>query len=257
MERKLLSKRKFLVAAVGLALTCLTSYGQKTYTFSHTTKTDTVAPCNTLSEFELDINNESINTAVTLNWKLISKKLPKCWDCSFCDWQYCNYNDNIPTSTQTPPSISAGTKGYFRMGVNIADTGGTSNVKVYVYEPSKPNDGDTVTFIVKGCTSSVNPCQSYSVGLAEKQVPKKAVITISPNPTTDFLNIKITNPLSGNNTESIEIFNIIGKKVMTVSLSKGENNKISLNNLSAGIYFIKHINRDGAVSTLKFYKTSN
>ena len=70
------------------------------------------------------------------------------------------------------------------------------------------------------------------------------LVSMFPNPTTGILNISSTEA-----NVSFEIFNVIGDKVLSNSLAKG-NNSIDLSNLSNGAYFVK-INSNNQVSTKK------
>lgn len=60
-------------------------------------------------------------------------------------------------------------------------------------------------------------------------------ITISPNPTSDFIRI------SGlKKAESYRIYNILGSEIKKVSISDGE--KIDLQNITNGLYLLKFDN---------------
>lgn len=70
------------------------------------------------------------------------------------------------------------------------------------------------------------------------------LVSLYPNPTNGTLNI---NNLEVNST--IEVFNVIGEKVLTSSLLKG-NNIVDLSNLSNGSYFVK-LNSNNQILTKK------
>ncbi len=67
-------------------------------------------------------------------------------------------------------------------------------------------------------------------------------VNLSPNPTNGFINILTSEKIS-----SIEIYNIIGKRVLSVS--NFQNNKIDISNLSKGMYMMKL--RSGALTATK------
>ena len=69
-------------------------------------------------------------------------------------------------------------------------------------------------------------------------------ISIFPNPTSGILNI---NAVEANS--SVEVFNVIGDKVYTNSLVKG-NNTIDLSSLSNGAYFVK-LSSNNQITTKK------
>ncbi len=84
----------------------------------------------------------------------------------------------------------------------------------------------------------------------EQTVEKECDLSIYPNPVSDVLNISISNEIS-----SIYIYDIAGKKVMSISDAKSSN-KISINMsaLEKGMYFIKIKDIEGVVETESFIK---
>lgn len=78
-------------------------------------------------------------------------------------------------------------------------------------------------------------------------------VAIFPNPAKNFINVKLD---ANSSIKTIEIYNIIGKKVMVLPLNNNELNKISLNELPTGVYFMKYGNGNGTFLTKKFYKTN-
>lgn len=66
---------------------------------------------------------------------------------------------------------------------------------------------------------------------------------VYPNPADKLLNIETTE------SEGVEIMDILGKEIFSVELKAG-NNTIDINQLTAGVYFIKSVNG----STIKFVK---
>lgn len=93
-------------------------------------------------------------------------------------------------------------------------------------------DSFRTTYIYEGATASVN----------EDQLPN---LSIYPNPTKDFVTIEGTD----SSTKSISVFNVLGKKIKTVS-----NNTVSLAELSSGIYVIKITTTDGKIATRRVVK---
>lgn len=69
-------------------------------------------------------------------------------------------------------------------------------------------------------------------------------VTLFPNPSTGLLNINNVEAIS-----TIEVYNVIGDKVYSSKLDKG-NNSIDLSNLANGSYFVK-INSNNNVTTKK------
>ncbi|RLD63741.1 MAG: hypothetical protein DRJ01_03015, partial [Bacteroidetes bacterium] len=73
-------------------------------------------------------------------------------------------------------------------------------------------------------------------------------IKLYPNPVKDILTLS-----TGNNNERIEIYNIIGEKIL--SLYKQKNDlQINVNSLKKGIYFIKLYNSNSVLKRMSFIK---
>lgn len=70
-----------------------------------------------------------------------------------------------------------------------------------------------------------------------------------PNPTTGLITIENTTPI-----QSIEIYDVLGRQVKTVSSSKDNKHTINLNSLMTGGYFMKVTTKNGVTKTLKIVK---
>jgi hypothetical protein len=88
---------------------------------------------------------------------------------------------------------------------------------------------------------SLTVLQSYALTVSKNALEK---ITLVPNPTTGELRIE-----NGElRIESVEVFDVYGKKHLTVLQSSGLTvSKFDISNLSAGIYFVKIITETGSV----------
>jgi hypothetical protein len=87
----------------------------------------------------------------------------------------------------------------------------------------------------------------YVAGTAS--VDNNALLGFSmyPNPANNVLNISAKETI-----KNADIFNVLGKKVMSVNINKA-NGSIDVSNLSSGIYLIKY-NVNDKVGTAKFIK---
>ena len=72
-------------------------------------------------------------------------------------------------------------------------------------------------------------------------------VSMYPNPTVDRLNISASNTI-----KNASIFNILGKKVMSLEINKNSES-IDVSSLASGIYLIKY-SIDNAIGTAKFIK---
>lgn len=90
--------------------------------------------------------------------------------------------------------------------------------------------------------------EKVTSGVGIKSIAANNSISIFPNPTTGLLNI---NAIEVNS--SIEVYNVIGDKVYTNSLVKG-NNVVDLSGLANGAYFVK-LNSNNQITTKKVVLT--
>lgn len=90
--------------------------------------------------------------------------------------------------------------------------------------------------------------EKVTSGVGIKSIAANNSISIFPNPTTGLLNINAVEVNS-----SIEVYNVIGDKVYTNSLVKG-NNVVDLSGLANGAYFVK-LNSNNQITTKKVVLT--
>ena len=228
---------KSLVILAFLAIICQLSIAQ-THSYNTTTLTAT-APYDYYSDFKIFITNLQPSDSLSITWQRISNTLPSAWDYSICDFGSCFIGiPNGNTMSKIPPGATE----YFKLSINPANNAGSGMVELLVYETGNQGNADTLTYSIT----------STPTGISINSVTENQ-ITIFPNPAKDNLNVKLDSYSSIN---SVAIFNVIGKKIMDVSVSKNAINKISLNEIPAGIYFIQYVNENGTPVTQKFYKTN-
>jgi len=84
------------------------------------------------------------------------------------------------------------------------------------------NMSGTITVVAEGTLSN----KDFSINS----------FTISPNPVTSILNIKMSkNFIAGN----IKVFDILGKQILTIELNPNNLTRINVSNLSNGMYLVK------------------
>ena len=71
-------------------------------------------------------------------------------------------------------------------------------------------------------------------------------VMIYPNPATDVINLR------GGDIQYVEIYNSVGMKVASKSITDSES--IKIDNLASGIYFMRILDKKGNVSTTKIVK---
>ncbi len=67
--------------------------------------------------------------------------------------------------------------------------------------------------------------------------PLETMLSISPNPTTDFINIKLKNSVEI--IYAVEIFNSIGQKVNEQTINQLKDVKMDISNLPSGVYIVR------------------
>lgn len=94
-----------------------------------------------------------------------------------------------------------------------------------------------------------------SVGL-ENFFPKVPSLYVSPNPTSNYLNIDLSDISISNNNSALEIYNALGKKVYETNLNNSQNEyqELSVQHLAKGIYFIKIRSENEIKAIAKFIK---
>ena len=82
-----------------------------------------------------------------------------------------------------------------------------------------------------------------TASVVDNQIPG---LSIYPNPSNSFIKISASEKITG-----VEIYNVIGKKV--ISISNFNDNKVDISSLSKGVYFLKVTDGD-SVATKKIIK---
>lgn len=97
--------------------------------------------------------------------------------------------------------------------------------------------------------------QAFEISIVEGLLEVKGInITVSayPNPTTDFLNLKVEN--YDNTNLSYQLFDMNGKLLESKKL-KSDQTIIDMSNLPSATYFVKVIQNSKKVKTFKIIKT--
>jgi flagellar hook assembly protein FlgD len=101
----------------------------------------------------------------------------------------------------------------------------------------------TVTNVCGTNTSSQNLAL---IGLGIEQPSNTSMLSISPNPSNDFVQLSSDNAIG-----LVQFYNSLGQLVMEINLNKEKQGILSVSNLSKGIYFVKH---QSSSSALRFIK---
>lgn len=143
------------------------------------------------------------------------------------------------------PTLAAGfvyPKTWTKYSFTIAGVGTTAVPVKFAFRYFVTNGGTA------GTNSDIIGIDTFSVDRGTLGVndttAKKGLVSVYPNPTTDFLSIKTENKVG-----SISVFDLSGKNVNV----RIDNNKVDVRSLSAETYLINIETKDG-ISTEKFIK---
>ncbi|MGJ8744178.1 T9SS type A sorting domain-containing protein [Polaribacter sp.] len=121
------------------------------------------------------------------------------------------------------------------------NSGNTYDRVVLIFDLGTMGDGSAnFTFYIDDLTL-------FNAATAGVSDNKQLNVSMYPNPTTSRLNISAQNTI-----KNAAIYNILGKKVINLTINKNSES-IDVSNLASGIYLIKYT-VDNAVGTAKFIK---
>jgi hypothetical protein len=153
------------------------------------------------------------------------------------------------------------TPGSYKMEFNQTEDFDT-NVKIYLrdnYKNTVTNLRDIHTYTFKIDTSKASTQdgrleiiftdKAYTSTL--ENVSDGSDVIVFPNPAKDYINIEFVNSKFTNS--KIQVSDISGKEYFNIDM-KSESQKINIENLVSGVYFVKITNNNGTNKTVKFVK---
>ncbi len=182
-----------------------------------------------------------------IDWKIVSTNFPADWQAQtigICDNNSC-YPWSLlwPSGATKTSHLYSSTSGVrdFHLQLNIKDASTSGTYYIVVKLTNTTTLADTT--------------QVYAVTFMPTAVPSvsKAIdeISLYPNPTNNDINVVYN---ANADVKTIAVYNIIGK-VMAVYKVSGNSANLSLENVPAGIYFVRLVNSQGeVVVTRKFTK---
>lgn len=168
-------------------------------------------------------------SAVTVNWSKSGQSLPSGWTLiSACDPATCYPS---PANGNYYAPLAAGATGKWYIDVKAAP--GAADGPAWVTLTT--NYGD-MTFIFN----------TWPTSLTDRDVNNFA--SIYPNPTSSVINVAISNK----NISTMNVLNVIGRKVASVAVDASKPNfKYSLDNLADGIYILQFSDSKGKLIGVK------
>ena len=161
------------------------------------------------------------------------------WSDQLCDDLVCFPVDNA-SSWDRPVSpaltIPVGDSSIFQPKVYPNGVDGCSIYSYVVEGQGKVAiDNITITYTIGG----------VNCFLGQEELEEELQYSVYPNPVNDILNINMT----GKNT-TIEIFDIVGKKVTRMDLLNGKN-QLNVESLKSGVYFYSIMKNGDLIETKK------
>lgn len=210
----------------------------QTYSITPNDTLVVTAPYFTITIFDIFQDNIS-GAPLNLAWTLVSNNLVPGWDFSLCDYTTC-YTGLPASGTMTTVPDSG--QGFLGLNVDPVNISGTGTVRIYVYDVTNPNGGDTLTWIV-----STPP-----VGI---ETPADlAFLQIYPNPAIDVLHIQ---PGGSYGITSAMVVDVTGRQVVQGVMSANGVYTLQVAALPDGIYFVACELENGVAIRRQFIKTSN
>ena len=198
-----------------LSLAFLTSGFAQTFQWDTNDTIQTNLDLNTT--VQLPIYQSAIgNDTVTLGIEIIHNDLPQSWDGMVCIHGACLGTIPVVGTQATMAPISGSTQGMVRLTVNPLNGNETAKLQIYVFDVDFPNDGDTATWLL-----------NTTLGIDEALANN---FTVSPNPTTDLINIDVESAIG-----TIKIIDAEGRVVLLDEAKE----TLSVADLPIGIYIIR------------------
>lgn len=159
-----------------------------------------------------------------------------------------NYNYTIKINqTQSHPSVS-----FFKMPVQIQFSGTKDTTIIFDNQYNGQEFNISLDFSINQITFDPNLwilSKSNTVSMIKEEHVGDYKINIWPNPTEDILKIESLNLVFN----SIEIFDIAGRRVKTIDKKAISNSEINISDLNKGTYILKILGDKGFYTT-KFIK---
>jgi hypothetical protein len=183
---------------------------------------------NSLSSINSLINTSS--SSQDLKWEVVLNTVPTEWGLGFCDNEGCM---DLSLAQSNIFTMGAGDTTRMDLTVNPLNKTGSGIIKIAVYPVGgSPSDGVMIT---------------HNINVTPDAINQRVAVTFSmyPNPVKDYLNINF--PRKG--THHIEVYNILGNKVLVKDVSNVDYVRISFANFQRGRYIIMYRPESGKIIT--------
>lgn len=187
------------------------------------------------SEFELIgyafVKNNG-NASKTYVWKMTRNNFPMGWSSAVCDKNIC-YDVTV---LREEFDLDAGDSGNIDVHLYPNQVKGDATVTIEIFEKGDSANAQTQDFGFSTWALSVNNV-------------KRNNLEIYPNPATTKLNIN----LETTKTIEIKVYNVLGQLQKTHNHT-GNSSTMDVNDLAAGIYFLRYTTDQGKIISKQFKK---
>jgi hypothetical protein len=162
---------------------------------------------------------------------------------------------------QTYPTVNIPYNNYHSL-INSGNYYQTSSPSYEIYTSSYGEGLGQVSLLRSATGISVNNCLTCAVkngtlylgaetSIGVNEVDKSiSDIIIYPNPTSENITIEST----GSNFDVIEVYDVLGQKILSSEIKNLNRTAINLNSLNSGIYFLKVYSRTKLIKVEKIIK---
>jgi hypothetical protein len=232
-------KKLFTLITVFCALAASNISFAQSFTVHH----DTVIVSGITISAENNITNPG-SANDTLQWKIASTNFPADWMATLglCDNVTCYGSADLWPTTIKESIYPSGT-GDFHLTADLTSvaTVGPYVLRVRLNNKYSTNDTAWQTYIITKGPVAVSPT-----------VKNNAEVSIYPNPATNALNVVFDASMD---VKNIAIYSIIGRQLNMFRVSGNNSANLNLENIPAGVYFVRLMNSRGdVVTTRKFTK---
>ena len=165
-------------------------------------------------------------------WVIEEIGFPGGWQSTICDKNIC-YDVTVDTATFT---LAAGDSGILDVHAYVNGVSGIGRAKVTVFPEGNPGNATVDTFTFSAWALSAKKVQRND-------------IEVYPNPATTRLTIN----LDASKPVTMEVYNVLGQLKMT-HIHTGKTSTLDVEELPAGMYFIRYTTDGGQVVSKQFKK---
>lgn len=226
---------------------------QSTFNIVPSNTITSTVDCDSTKELHFYIENPN-SAPIVMEWRVKSNSLPSqydgetgCWMYQLCDWELCTLKIPDVNDVISRAPIKANTKkNEMKLAVIPQTNKGGGTLVIELFEKDFPSNAKTVTWNVTGCATG----QECTNSIKESSI--HADFIVYPNPAESFVNVELRSEYAKN--ASVQLYNLMGEKLIELTDLKTNLQKIDLAKLPAGGYFIQYNSGNGS-SVKKIFKT--